>query len=426
MPFFLKNLWLKITSRIKVNTTYGFELFNPCCILALTLIGIFFIHWAQSYTDGKLWETQIKWMIIGFIAYLLVSLTHYKFWLENATLVYAVGILLLLPLALQSLIEVYLPHFQLPFALTRWGSTRWLDFKFFTLQPSEIAKVGVLLFTSSTLARARFKTIAEQTRVLVKISLALFLPLLLIFSQPDLGSCLVFLPLVLCLLYVAKLSRKILGVFGLLVALGISILAWDIHHYQNFMEANNLSLLKDRGAWESRSILPLRDYQRNRILTFLDPASIDPRGTGVAWNLNQSLYAIAGGGLTGKGLGQGTQAKLGYLPPAVAANDFIFCVVAEESGFLGGLTVIVLFTLLIINNIYIASLAKDRFGMLLACGVATLSATHVFINIGMTLGLMPITGLPLPFVSYGGSFLIICFVSQGFVQSVYRFRRDFS
>jgi rod shape determining protein RodA len=169
--------------------------------------------------------------------------------------------------------------------------------------------------------------------------------------------------------------------------------------------------------------LPLRDYQRNRILSFVAPDQIEPMGIG--WNLRQSLISVGSGGLIGKGWTEGTQAKLGYLPRGVAHNDFIFSVLAEEKGFLGSVTVLGLFGLILGNGIRIAGMARDRFGMLLALGVTVIFAVHVFVNIAMTIGMIPITGLPLPFLSYGGSFLLSCCILQGLVQSVYRFRKDF-
>jgi len=128
--------------------------------------------------------------------------------------------------------------------------------------------------------------------------------------------------------------------------------------------------------------------------------------------------------LTGKGWTEGTQAQLGYLPRSVAHNDFIFAVVAEESGFLGGLLVIGIYGVMLSNGVRIAGMARDRFGMLLAVGVTVTFLIHVFINIGMTIGISPITGLPLPFISYGGSFILSCCILQGIVQSVYRHRRE--
>jgi rod shape determining protein RodA len=153
---------------------------------------------------------------------------------------------------------------------------------------------------------------------------------------------------------------------------------------------------------------------------------VDPKGIGVAYNLQQSLISVGSGGLLGKGWTEGTQAQLGYLPRTVAHNDFIFSVIAEEKGFLGSLTVLGLFGLVLFNGIRIAGSARDRFGTLIAIGVTVLFTVHVFVNIAMTIGLVPITGIPLPFISYGGSFVLSCCMLQGLVQSVWRFRKDFT
>ena len=178
------------------------------------------------------------------------------------------------------------------------------------------------------------------------------------------------------------------------------------------------------GKYEPHSWVPLHDYQRNRILPFVAPDKIDP--IGIAWNQRQSLISVGSGGLAGQGWTEGTQAQLGYLPRSVAHNDFIFSVIAEEKGFLGSITVLGLFGLVLFNGIRIAGSARDRLGTLLALGVTVLFAVHVFVNIAMTIGLVPITGIPLPFISYGGSFVLSCCLLQGLVQSVWRFRKDFA
>jgi rod shape determining protein RodA len=167
--------------------------------------------------------------------------------------------------------------------------------------------------------------------------------------------------------------------------------------------------------------VPLHDYQRNRILAFVAPDRVDPLGIG--WNLRQSLISVGSGGLTGKGWTEGTQARLGYLPRGVAHNDFIFSVLAEEKGFVGSLTVLSLFAVLLTNGVRIAASARDRFGLLLAVGITTLLFVHIFVNIAMTIGLMPIKGLPLPMLSYGGSFVLSCCFLLGILQSIHRFRR---
>jgi rod shape determining protein RodA len=257
----------------------------------------------------------------------------------------------------------------------------------------------------------------------------------LILLQPDLKSAIVLPPMVFSMLYVSKLSSRFfagaLGAFLLIVG----IVAFDTWRYAQFMDrleaqrdssaatSHESVYLRDRGAYESHSWVPLRDYQRNRILSFVDPDRIDPMGIG--WNQRQSLISVGSGGLTGKGWTEGTQARLGYLPRSVAHNDFIFSVLAEEKGFLGSITVLSLFGVVLFNGIRIAGLARDRLGTLLAIGVTVLFTVHVFVNIAMTIGLVPITGIPLPFISYGGSFVLSCCLLQGLVQSVYRFRKDF-
>jgi rod shape determining protein RodA len=230
--------------------------------------------------------------------------------------------------------------------------------------------------------------------------------------------------MVFSMLYVSRLStRFFVGALGAFLLL-TSIVAWDSYRYVKFMEENSYSFVSDRGKYQVHSWLPLRDYQRNRIVSFTAPDKIDPMG--ISWNQRQSLISVGSGGLTGKGWTEGTQAQLGYLPRAVAHNDFIFSVIAEEKGFLGSLTVLSLFGIMMLNGIRIAGLARDRFGTLLALGVTVLFAVHVFVNIAMTIGLVPITGIPLPFISYGGSFVLSCCMLQGLVQSVYRFRKDFT
>ncbi len=171
----------------------------------------------------------------------------------------------------------------------------------------------------------------------------------------------------------------------------------------------------------------MKDYQRNRILAFVLPDVVDKSGMGVTWNQRQSLISVGSGGLLGKGITEGTQAKLGYLPSSVAYNDFIFSVVAEESGFLGGAFVITLMAIIVaFGCVRTAQVSRDKFGQYLCIGIATIFMTHSFINVGMTIGIMPITGLPLPMLSYGGTFVLTCCVLLGTVQSVYRHRREYA
>ncbi|MDD2763082.1 MAG: rod shape-determining protein RodA [Opitutaceae bacterium] len=394
----------------KTSTRERYDWISPLAILGLGTVGLFFIYSAQLATGRGQWIQQIVWLGAGAVLYCAVALIDYKFWLKYAHWAY---------------VACLVPLFLLwtPLGVTRLGATRWIDFGPFSLQPSELAKLGTLIMSASLLARSEIGTVRDSLAVLGKLALAAGLPILFILLQPDLGSALVIPPMAFALLYVSNLSQRFflaaLGAFALLMG----VVALDTYRYLHFLEVNNLSPSTDKGAYEPHGLLPLHDYQRNRLLAFIAPERIDPMG--ISWNLRQSLISVGSGGFGGKGWTEGTQAKLGYLPRAVAHNDFIFSVIAEEKGFLGSISVLGLFGVVLWNGIRIAGLARDRFGTLLAIGVTVLFAVHVFVNIAMTIGLVPITGIPLPFISYGGSFALNCCVLQGLVQSVYRFRKEF-
>jgi rod shape determining protein RodA len=403
---------LELLGVFKTTTRERFDWISPLAIAALCGIGVAFIYSAQFSTGQNSWINQLVWLACGIVLYTAVSLIDYRIWLSISHWFYIVCII--------GLILVLTPGI----GIERYGAQRWLGYGSYTIQPSEPTKAAVLLITAGILVRSKVGTIAQSLGTLGKLALAAGLPIALILLQPDLKSAIVLPPVIFSMLYVSKLSTRFfavaLGAFLILV----SIVAFDCYRYVNFMESNNLSFLRDKGKFESQSWIPLRDYQRNRIVTFAMPDKVDPAGDG--WNLTQSRISVGSGGLTGKGWTQGTQAQLGYLPRAVAHNDFIFPVIAEEKGFLGSVTVLGLFGIVMFNGIRIASLSRDRFGTLIAIGVTVLFAVHVFVNIAMTIGLVPITGIPLPFISYGGSFVLSCCLLQGLVQSVYRFRKDFT
>lgn len=403
---------LELLSVFKLTTRERWDVVTPLAILALSVIGVFFIYSAQYATERSEWVLQVVWLSAGAVIYLATSLIDYRFWLSVTHWFYGACIVLLLLVLIPGV------------GTEAYGAQRWLNFGLFSLQPSEPAKAAVLLVTAGILLREKVGTVRDSLTVLGKLALAAGLPLVLILLQPDLKSAIVLPPMVFSMLYVSQLSKRFfaaaLGAFLLLVG----VVAWDSHGYVKFMEENNYSFVRDRGKYEPHSWLPLHDYQRNRIISFTAPDKIDPMG--ISWNQRQSLISVGSGGLTGKGWTQGSQAQLGYLPRAVAHNDFIFSVIAEEKGLLGSLTVLGLFGVVLFNGIRIAGLARDRFGTLIALGATVLFAVHVFVNIAMTIGLVPITGIPLPFISYGGSFVLSCCLLQGLVQSVYRFRKDFT
>ena len=400
-----------LLSFLKVATRQTWDWVGPAALLALSMIGVCFIYSAQLATGLHQWKVQVGWLFVGALVYTAASLIDYEFWLKYAHWVYLASMVLL--------IAVLIPGI----GTERYGAQRWIDFGPMSFQPSELAKLATLLICSSILARNKIGSVKPSFLVLGKLALAVTLPMILILLQPNLGTALVIPPMVVSLLYVAQLPRRFFIAAIVLFATLATVVTVDMVRYYNFMTENNLSFRDDRGKFESHSWLPLYDYQRNRILATVNPERIDPKGIG--WNQSQSLISVGSGGLTGKGWTEGTQAQLGYLPTTVAHNDFIFSVLAEEKGFLGSLTVILLFGVVLMNGVRIASQARDRFGTYLALGVSVIIAMHVFVNIGMTIGLMPITGLPLPFLSYGGSFVLSCCLLQGLVQSVYRFRKNF-
>jgi rod shape determining protein RodA len=399
-------------SLFKTETRERWDLWTPIAMAGLGAFGIAFIYSTQLPVQGRGWWVQLLWLLLGAVLYIGVSLIDYQFWLSVAHWFYAICIVPLVLVLVPGIgSEVY-------------GSQRWIHLGPASFQPSETAMIAVLLITASLLVRSEIGTVRQSLGVLGKLALAVGAPMLLILLQPDLKSAIVLPPMVFSMLYVSRLSgRFFLGALAAFLFV-VSVVAWDTWRYLDFMEANGYSFQADKGLYEKHTWVPLHDYQRNRILSFVDPERIDPMGIG--WNQRQSLISVGSGGFTGKGWTEGTQARLGYLPRSVAHNDFIFSVIAEEKGFLGSLTVLSLFGLMLFNGIRIAGLSRDRFGTLLALGVTVLFMVHVFVNIAMTIGLVPITGIPLPFISYGGSFVLSCCFLQGLVQSVYRFRKDFA
>jgi rod shape determining protein RodA len=388
-----------------------FDPLTPLCLLLLSTIGVFFIYSAQLYTGRTQYLQQIVWMFVGAISYLVVSRIDYKIYLKYGHWVWIVAAIPLVLVLIKGI------------GVERMGARRWIDFGRVSLQPSESGKLGALVMCASVLARSRVGSIRSSLWTLAKLALAAGLPMVLIMGEPDLGSALVIPPMVFSLLYVSNLSKRFFVASLAPFALLVGIIAWDTFRYDSYMTEHKLSFDRDKGAYEPHSWLPyLHDYQRNRVLAFVAPYSVDKD---ISWQLRQSLITVGSGGFTGKGWTEGTQARLGYLPAAAAHNDFIFSVLAEEMGFLGSVTVLGLFGLVLANGVRIAGLARDRFGTLLALGVTVMFGVHVFVNIGMTIGLVPITGIPLPFLSYGGSFLLSCCILQGLVQSVYRFRKEF-
>jgi rod shape determining protein RodA len=253
----------------------------------------------------------------------------------------------------------------------------------------------------------------------IKALILTMIPFIMILKEPDLGSALVLFPIGLVMMFVAGVPLRFLRRFVGGVTVLVVLLLVDI--------------LFAPPQWQ----IKLEEYQRQRLLVYFGKdfarADASPAEKEKArklqrdksYNSEQAAIAIGSGGLTGKGWRQGTQNALGYLPRAVAHNDFVFSVIAEEKGFLGSATVVALYTVVLFTGIKIAGQARDRLGKLLAVGVVAMLFSHIFINIGMNIRLMPVTGIPLPLLSYGGSSVICSLIAIGLLQNVYIYRRSY-
>jgi rod shape determining protein RodA len=271
------------------------------------------------------------------------------------------------------------------------GSRRWIDLGFFQLQPSEFGKLLFLLFLAGFLAD-RSRRIGEWSTVWRAVALAL-VPIGLVFAQPDLGTALVYGAILAAVLFVAGirwLHLAVLGCFGLLAAVAV---LW---------------------ALPAAGVEVLKPYQTARIAAFTDPER-DPAGA--TYNVNQSITAVGAGGLRGRGVEGSTQTRFDYLPEH--ATDFVFASLAEQRGFVGAAALLLLYLLLLWRGIRIISLARDPFCAIVAGGIVFGLLFQIFVNVGMTMGIAPITGIPLPFVSVGGSSMVANLLALGVLQAVH-------
>lgn len=340
----------------------------------LAVFGLLMIYSATRATGSVSMERQMIFVAAGLIMYLVASQVDYREYRHLTPYLYGLTIIGLLAV------------FAFP---ERNGARRWIDFPLFDIQPAEFAKVVVVLALASILAphtRDEDRPGLTWPKIGLVI-LATALPSVLIFVQPDLGTMLVFSFLMLSMLFAAGASWR------QMTTLVVSGVATTVFMFQT-----------DRIA----------AYQLDRIKVLFEP-SIDPQGIG--YNLVQSKLAIGSGQLFGKGLFQGTQTNFSYVPEQ--ETDFIFTAVAEQLGFVGGLLVLAAFLILIWRLLVIASNARDKFGALIVIGIAAMFMFHVFINIGMTMGITPVTGLPLPFLSVGGSSFLAMSFALGIANSVW-------
>lgn len=397
---------------------------------------------------------QAVFIGIGWVAYVFLSLLDYEHIRRHARFIFFLGVGLLIPIAISALLK---KDFGSVIKSVN-GARRWIDVGPMKIQPSELAKVTTLVMLAAVMEGVRSWSWKDFRRNFgargarsggglsssssgwffalpqVRVATVALLPIGLIFVQPDLKSCIVYLPMLAALLYVSRVPLRFFVVLFASMLLFAGVIGADIAGYARHLEKYSAEYgsrsdfarqVHAVDPYEKKSpLFLLKDYQRERILSFVRPDIIDPTGSGTSWNVKQAIIATGRGGLYGTGYRHGLQALLGYMPELAAHNDFVFSSFAEEFGFVGGACLLAAYAFLIGLTLRTAARARDRFGALLCVGAAAVFTVHVVVNIGMNIGLMPVSGLPLPFLSYGGSFVLSCFLLLGLVQSVHRYSRE--
>lgn len=354
--------------------------FDPLQLIPAVIlisIGILFIYGTGQQAGGfyaVLWQRHLSYLIPGIGLWLFFTFMDYRHLHLMELVLYPVSLILLI--------------YVLFFGVKYYGANRWIDVFGISVQPSEIAKFSCILLFAKLLSMKQFPVNSWKTLLL--LAAAAGIPAFLIFRQPNLSMSLTLCFCCFSIVFAAGLKWKYI-LIGLLAVSVMLPVGYSM----------------------------LRPYHKERIKVFLDPRH-DPLNKG--WNQLQSELAVGSGGLTGKGFMQGTQNQFGYLPQTVANSDFIFSIIAEETGFLGSVFFIAMYALLLISIFRTALNAPDAFGQYLCIGTGTVFAVHTIVNIGMSIRLMPVTGLPLPLVSYGGTFLLASLSYLGIVQSVYSAR----
>ena len=344
-------------------------------ILALNMIGLLNLysatHGPHSGDIQPLFANQIIWLTVGWSLFFVITLVDYQIVSRLAYAAYFLNLGAVL----------YTSYF----GAVALGAQRWIDLKFMRYQPSETMKLALIVLLAKILSQRSTHGQGMGVKELSLPLILLVIPFVLIVKQPDLGTGLLIAVISCTMLIFMKIRRWILGV---VVAAGLvaAPLMWSY---------------------------ALKDYQKARIQNFLSPTN-DPRGSG--YNSIQSKIAVGSGKLLGKGFRNGTQSQLEFLPER--HTDFIYSVLSEEFGLVGSLLVLALFCALFIIIIRVASTARDKFGALLTVGVMSYIFWHMFINMGMVIGLLPIVGVPLPLLSYGGSSMLTTMMGLGFISSV--------
>lgn len=354
--------------RRRFLSQFDFPLFAT--VIFLSMIGLLGVYSATAEHEATqaLFAKQGLWLGLGLLACVLAMSLDYHFLIDRAFLLYGLSLLVLTGVLL--------------FGTEINGSRSWLRFGGVGFQPSEFAKVALVLALARYLSELNAGYLRyRHLLTLAGITLA---PVLLVVMQGDLGTALTYVPILLGATLVTGLRTRFLIVL-LVVMVLVAPVGW----------------------------FTLKDYQKQRILVTFNP-DLDPQGAG--YQTKQSLIAVGSGGVTGKGLGNGRQSQLGFVPEI--HSDFIFSLLAEEWGLLGGAVILLLYLFLLLRIIDVGERARDRAGILIVTGVASLLSFHVIVNTGMTLGVMPAIGIPLPLLSYGGSATLSCYIAVGLVLNV--------
>lgn len=341
-------------------------------VIILTIIGLVALFSATQNTEYDDFKKQMIWFGASLVAMIIFMLIDYETLVKLSPIFYGGFIILLIAVLFTEPIN---------------GASSWFNIFGFSFQPAEFAKIFVVLFLAMVINKIQNRGKYEINKIskILIILIIVAVPLVLIIRQPDYGTAAAYLVATALMLFAAGIDKKYIISVILLILIAIPLL-------YNF-------------------VLP--EHARERIDIFLHPES-DPRGAG--YNIIQSKLAIGAGGLTGMGLLKGNQTQLGFLYPKT--TDFIFAVIGEEMGFIVAGTIIILYVVLITKIFYIAKTAKDSVGTLIASGIAGIFIFHVIENIGMVMGLLPITGVPLPFISYGGSSMITNYIMIGILLNI--------
>ncbi len=364
--------------------------FNPVLFVVVALLAAYglLICWSATTSDPD-YSFSRQALCVAAGAVIMVAMWHFDYQrLANMHM----------PFLIVTVVLILSPHLPV-IGVERMGAQSWINVGM-QLQPGEFAKVTLVIFAASLVAR--YGGVLDDVREYLKCLVLLVIPFLCIMTQPDLGTGLVYLIIAASVLIVGGAKARYL--VGTLLA-GIGLVALLLFIDEFFLKYQTAS-----GDWEYRI---LKQYQRDRLLVFLDPEA-DLAGDG--YNLAQAKIAIGSGGLFGKGLMNGTQSAY-HLPEA--PTDFVFCILAEELGFVGSMVLIGLYIALMVVIFRIARRSVDLFGTLIVSAIIGMWLFQILENIGMTVGLMPITGIPLPFVSYGSSFMIVNFIMLGLIGSVW-------